>query len=58
MYADWGVDFLKYDLCYFQAEMLKARLGHPGEPDAAKNLMIAAYRNMGGHSVTLLVMSP
>jgi alpha-galactosidase len=47
MYADWGVDFLKYDLCYFQEEMRKARVGHPGDRDAAKNLMIAAYRKMG-----------
>jgi alpha-galactosidase len=47
LYAGWGVDFLKYDLCYFQEEMRKARAGHPGDRDAAKNLMIAAYRNMG-----------
>ena len=46
-YAAWGVDFLKYDLCYFQVEMRKARAGHPGDRDAAKNLMIAAYRKMG-----------
>jgi alpha-galactosidase len=47
MYADWGVDFLKYDLCYFQEEMTKARAAHPDDRDAAKNLMIAAYRKMG-----------
>ena len=47
MYAAWGVDFLKYDLCYFQEEMGKARAGHPHDRDAAKNLMIAAYRKMG-----------
>ena len=47
LYAAWGVDFLKYDLCYFQEEMRKARAGHPGDRDAAKNLMIAAYRKMG-----------
>jgi alpha-galactosidase len=41
------VDFLKYDLCYFHEEMRKARAGHPGGRDAAKNLMIAAYRKMG-----------
>ena len=46
-YAAWGVDFLKYDLCYFQEELRKARAGHPGDRDAAKNLMIAAYRKMG-----------
>ena len=47
LYAAWGVDFLKYDLCYFQEEMRKARAGHPGDRDAAKNLMIAAFRKMG-----------
>ena len=41
-YAAWGVDFLKYDLCYFQDEMRKA-----GSRAAARDLMIAAYRKMG-----------
>jgi alpha-galactosidase len=47
MYAGWGVDFLKYDLCSFQDEMRKVKAEHPDEPDAANNLMIAAYRKMG-----------
>jgi alpha-galactosidase len=47
MYAVWGVDFLKYDLCSFQVDMNKARAAHPEDPDAAKNLMIGAYRRMG-----------
>jgi alpha-galactosidase len=47
MYADWGVDYLKYDLCSFQDNMRKVKAEHPNEPDAAKNLMIAAYRKMG-----------
>jgi alpha-galactosidase len=47
MYADWGVDFLKYDLCSFQDIMKKAKADHPDDPSAAKNLMIAAYRKMG-----------
>lgn len=47
MYADWGVDYLKYDLCSFQDDMRKVKAEHPNEPDAAKNLMIAAYRKMG-----------
>jgi len=46
-YATWGVDFLKYDLCSFQEELGKVRAAHPQDRDAAKNLMIAAYRNMG-----------
>ena len=47
MYAEWGVDFLKYDLCSFQDMMKKAKADHPNDPDAAKNLMIAAYKKMG-----------
>jgi alpha-galactosidase len=47
MYADWGVDFLKYDLCSFQDIMKKAKADHPDDPSVAKNLMIAAYRKMG-----------
>jgi alpha-galactosidase len=47
MYAGWGVDFLKYDLCSFQDDMRKVKAEHPNEPDAANNLMIAAYRKMG-----------
>jgi alpha-galactosidase len=47
MYAAWGVDYLKYDLCYFQDEMRKAKTAHPQDPNAARDLMIAAYRKMG-----------
>ncbi len=47
MYAEWGVDYLKYDLCSFQTEMKKAKAEHPDDPDAEKNLMISAYRTMG-----------
>jgi alpha-galactosidase len=47
MYAAWGVDFLKYDLCSFNDEMKKAKAEHPNDPDVEKNLMIAAYRKMG-----------
>lgn len=47
MYASWGVDFLKYDLCSFQDNMHKAQAEHPNDPNAANNLMIAAYRKMG-----------
>jgi alpha-galactosidase len=47
MYAAWGVDFLKYDLCSFDDELRKVRVAHPNDRDAAKNLMIAAYRKMG-----------
>jgi alpha-galactosidase len=47
LYAEWGVDFLKYDLCSFQDDMRKTRAAHPGDADAAKNLMIDAFRKMG-----------
>jgi alpha-galactosidase len=47
MYADWGIDYLKYDLCSFQDNMRKVKTEHPNEPGAAKDLMIAAYQKMG-----------
>jgi len=47
MYASWGVDFLKYDLCSFQDNMRKVKAEHPNDPNAANELMIAAYRKMG-----------
>jgi alpha-galactosidase len=47
LYAAWGVDFLKYDLCDFQQELVKEHAAHPRDPDAPKSLMIAAYRKMG-----------
>jgi alpha-galactosidase len=47
LYAAWGVDFLKYDLCSLREDMKKAKAEHPDDVDADKNLMIAAYRKMG-----------
>jgi alpha-galactosidase len=47
MYAEWGVDFLKYDLCSFEDNLLKAQAEHAGDPNAKKNLMVAAYKKMG-----------
>jgi alpha-galactosidase len=47
MYAAWGVDFLKYDLCSFQDQLIAAEKEHPDDPNAAKTLMIGAYRKMG-----------
>ncbi len=47
MYAAWGVDFLKYDLCSFQGNMNQVKAEHPGNPAASNGLMIAAYRKMG-----------
>jgi alpha-galactosidase len=49
MYASWGVDFLKYDLCSFQEQIQKAKAEHPDDQTEAGNkAMIAAYRKMGG----------
>ena len=47
MYAQWGVDYLKYDLCSMFDDLRKVQAEHPGDPDAGRNLMIAAYRKMG-----------
>jgi alpha-galactosidase len=47
LYAEWGVDYLKYDLCSFQDNMHQVEKEHPNDPNAAKNLMIAAYKMMG-----------
>ncbi len=46
-YAEWGVDFLKYDLCSFQEDMRRERDAHPGDPGSEYRMMIAAFRKMG-----------
>jgi hypothetical protein len=47
MYADWGIDFLKYDLCSFWDNLAQAKAAHPDDPHAARDVMIAAYKKMG-----------
>ncbi len=47
MYASWGVDFLKYDLCSFQDDMRKAKAEHPDDPRVEFRMMQAAYKKMG-----------
>jgi alpha-galactosidase len=42
-YAQWGIDYLKYDLCSLGAEMQKAPT-----PEAAHQIMIDAYIRMRG----------
>ncbi|HEV2645958.1 MAG TPA: glycoside hydrolase family 27 protein [Acidobacteriaceae bacterium] len=42
-YADWGVDYLKYDLCSFGGVM---RQQAPNDPAAQEKIMIAAYEKM------------
>ena len=40
-YADWGIDYLKYDLCSFHEKMKAA-----ASPEAAHKLMLDAYTKM------------
>lgn len=40
-YANWGIDYLKYDLCSFHEKMKAA-----GSPEAAHKLMLEAYTQM------------
>ncbi len=47
MYASWGVDYLKYDLCSAQEVMRAMHIAHPEDPDAEWKFMIAAYKKMG-----------
>ena len=47
MYADWGVDFLKYDICSLFQEMENLRQAYPETPDAPQEMMIAAFGKMG-----------
>ncbi|HEY0263033.1 MAG TPA: glycoside hydrolase family 27 protein [Granulicella sp.] len=50
LYASWGVDFLKYDLCSFNKVLLQAAAGQSNAYEAAqikKRVMIDAYKKMG-----------
>ncbi len=47
MYAAWGVDFLKYDLCSMQEQMRQARTDHPEDPTLEFRMMKDAYMKMG-----------
>jgi alpha-galactosidase len=44
LYASWGIDYLKYDLCSFHT-IMQAKA--PGDKAAQMRLMIAAYDKMG-----------
>ncbi|MBV8631347.1 MAG: glycoside hydrolase family 27 protein [Silvibacterium sp.] len=46
-YAMWGVDFLKYDLCSYWSFLAKAKAVHPHDPNAARDVMVGAYKKMG-----------
>lgn len=45
MYASWGIDYLKYDLCSFIPAVLEKQ--EPNNKAAQMRLMIAAYDKMG-----------
>jgi alpha-galactosidase len=47
MYASWGVDFLKYDLCSMQDPMQALTEKNGGDTTAAFAMMRDAYRKMG-----------
>ncbi|HEU4634806.1 MAG TPA: glycoside hydrolase family 27 protein [Edaphobacter sp.] len=43
MYAEWGIDYLKYDLCSFRKNM---QAEHPNDVPAQNKMMIDAYEKM------------
>src|SRR5882762_6494266 len=45
MYAGWGFDYLKYDLCSFTPDVMQKQA--PNDKAAQMKLMIAAYEKMG-----------
>ncbi len=45
MYADWGIDYLKYDLCSFIPAVMQKQA--PNDKAAQMRLMVAAYDKMG-----------
>lgn len=45
MYAEWGIDYLKYDLCSFRKDVMAAQA--PDDKAAQMKLMHAAYEKMG-----------
>ena len=45
MYADWGIDYLKYDLCSFIPAVMEKQA--PNDKAAQMRLMVAAYDKMG-----------
>jgi len=45
MYADWGIDYLKYDLCSFIPDVMQKQA--PNDKAEQMRLMVAAYEKMG-----------
>jgi alpha-galactosidase len=44
-YAEWGIDYLKYDLCSFIPDVMQKQAPH--DKAAQMKIMIAAYEKMG-----------
>src|SRR5579871_1894786 len=44
LYAEWGIDYLKYDLCSFIPEVMQKQ--QPDDKAAQMKLMIGAYQKM------------
>ena len=44
-YAEWGIDYLKYDLCSFIPDVMQKQA--PNDKAAQMKIMIAAYEKMG-----------
>ncbi len=45
LYASWGIDYLKYDLCSFRKDVMAAQA--PNDKAEQMRLMVAAYDKMG-----------
>lgn len=45
LYASWGIDYLKYDLCSFRRDVMAAKA--PDDKAEQMRLMITAYEKMG-----------
>jgi len=45
LYAQWGIDYLKYDLCSFRKDTMQAKA--PNDEAEQMRLMVAAYGKMG-----------
>ena len=45
LYASWGIDYLKYDLCSFTGAVMEKQA--PNDKAAQMRLMVAAYEKMG-----------
>jgi alpha-galactosidase len=45
LYASWGIDYLKYDLCSFRKDKMAAEA--PNDKAAQMKMMVTAYEKMG-----------